>query len=78
MDRDIRTVHVPGHTPGSICLYLASEGVLIVGDALQYRFRRLSPPAAAVTQDSKQANESLKKLLKLDFDTIVFSHFPPL
>ena len=78
VDRDIRTVHVPGHTPGSICLYLASEGVLIVGDALQYRFRRLSPPAAAVTQDSKQALESLKKLLELDFDTIVFSHFSPL
>jgi len=78
MEREVRVIHTPGHTPGSICLYMPVEKVLIVGDALQYRFRRLSLPASAVTQDHQQARESLKKLLDLDFDVICFSHFPPL
>lgn len=77
-EEETRVVHTPGHTFGSICLHVASKRVLIVGDALQYRFRRLRPPATAVTQDPGQARESLKKLLSLDFDVICFSHFPPL
>src|SRR3569833_1602706 len=27
-------IHTPGHTPGSICLFLAKEGTLIAGDTL--------------------------------------------
>ena len=74
----IIVVHTPGHTAGSICLYLPSKRLVIVGDALQYRLRRLRPPASSVTQDGPQALESLKKLLPLDIETICFSHFPPL
>jgi glyoxylase-like metal-dependent hydrolase (beta-lactamase superfamily II) len=73
----------PSFTPlatrrDSICLYMPSREVVIVGDALQYRSRRLGPPAASVTADSGQALESLKKLLPLEFEIICFSHFPPL
>ena len=76
---EIRAIHLPGHTPGSIGLYLPEKGVVIAGDALQYKFgRRLYPPAPGVTQCSRTAMRSLEKLLSLDFDTICFSHFPPL
>ena len=75
---EIQVVHTPGHTTGSICLYLPSKKTVIVGDALQFRAGRLSPPANAVTQDAARALESLKRLLDLDFETIIFSHFPPL
>jgi len=75
---DVTVLHTPGHTAGSICLHLASQGVVIVGDALQYRLRRLGPPARSVTRDPGQAMRSLTKLLDLEFDTICFSHFPPL
>ncbi len=75
---EIRVVHTPGHTAGSISLYLASQRLVMVGDALQYRFRRLSGPAWAVTKDPNQATESLGRLLPLDFHTIAFSHFSPL
>ena len=75
---DIRTIHTPGHTPGSICLHVESTGALIVGDALQYRFRMLSPPSPIVSWDSAQAFESLRSLASVDFDSIWFSHFPPL
>ena len=77
-DFPVQVVHTPGHTPGSITIFLPNQKLLIVGDALQYRLgRKLTPPAAAVTQDPEQAMESLRKLVSLDFHTICFSHFPP-
>ncbi len=75
---EMRVVHVPGHTAGSICVYVPSSKLLIVGDALQNRFNRLSGPAAAVTKDIAQAMASLNKLLSLDFDTICFGHHSPI
>ena len=76
---EVRVVHLPGHTEGSIGLHLPRKRMIIVGDALQYKMgRRLSPPAAAVTQDREEAMESLKKLSCMAFDTICFSHFPPM
>ena len=76
---EVRVVHLPGHTAGSIALYLPSEKIIIVGDALQYKLaHKLSPPAPNVTQRPYEAMKSLAKLLKLNFDTICFSHYPPL
>jgi hydroxyacylglutathione hydrolase len=31
---EISILHVPGHSPGSICLYMASDNLLICGDVL--------------------------------------------
>ena len=76
---EVRIVHLPGHTPGSIGLYLPEKGIVIVGDALQYKFGwRLYPPAPGVTSCPELAMHSLERLLPLDFHTICFSHFPPL
>ena len=75
----VRAVHLPGHTAGSIALYVPDRRLVVIGDSLQYRLgRRLSPPAAAVTEDPSQALASLEKLLRIDFDAICFSHFPPM
>ena len=44
-----------------------------------YKFARtLGPPALGVTQRPKEAMRSVEKLLGLDFDTMCFSHFPPM
>ena len=76
---DVRVVQVPGHTEGSIAIYLPEKGTIIVGDALQYKFaRRLSPPAAGVTERPKEAMRSLEKLQELDFSIMCFGHFPPM
>ena len=75
---EIRVIHVPGHTPGSICLYVPRFGILIVGDAMEFREGELGPPAPSVTWDLVLARRSLEKLLELDFEIICFSHFPPL
>jgi glyoxylase-like metal-dependent hydrolase (beta-lactamase superfamily II) len=77
-DEEIRIIHTPGHTPGSICLYLPDRKLLLTGDALQYRFGRLSPPARAVTLDPDLALKSLEKLSRLDIDSMCLSHFSPL
>ncbi|MEK7778438.1 MAG: MBL fold metallo-hydrolase, partial [Chloroflexota bacterium] len=74
----LQVVHTPGHTLGSISLFVLPQKVLIVGDALQYRFGRIAPPAAGVTQDPAQAMQSVGKLMALDFEAICFSHFPPI
>ena len=78
IDEPVRVVHTPGHTRGSICLLIESKRTLVVGDVLQYRFKRLGRPSRPVTADYEQAVESLERLLALDFDTICFSHFDPL
>jgi glyoxylase-like metal-dependent hydrolase (beta-lactamase superfamily II) len=33
-DLAFRTIHTPGHTDGSVCFYLESEGALFTGDTL--------------------------------------------
>ena len=75
---DVVVIHTPGHTPGSVSLYLPALRLIVVGDALQYRFRRLAGPARWVTGDYPQAIASMHRIAELDFETMVFSHFPPL
>lgn len=76
---DVRAVHLPGHTVGSIAIHIPAKETIIVGDALQYKLAwRLGPPAGWVTRCPNQAMRSLVKLLALDFDAICFSHFPPM
>lgn len=74
----VRVIHTPGHTEGSICLFVESAKVLIVGDALQFRFGKLLQPSWLFTRDPELARESLAKLLDVDFTTLCFSHFPPI
>ena len=75
----VQAIHLPGHTAGSIALYLPERRLVIMGDSLQYRLAfRLSPPSGAVTENPEQAIASLEKLLALDFDAICFGHFPPM
>jgi glyoxylase-like metal-dependent hydrolase (beta-lactamase superfamily II) len=77
-------VHTPGHTPGSISLYFPGRGLVIAGDALQYRRGRwdkepqLKLPAPLVSTNMAQARESVRKLARLDFEVLCFSHFPPI
>lgn len=74
----MRIVHAPGHTAGSISLYFPNRGVLLVGDAMQYKFGRLMLPSRLFTQDMEEAGESIRKLAGLDFETLCFSHFRPI
>lgn len=73
----IKVLHTPGHTPGSICLFLQQERLVIAGDVLAHTFR-LSLPSKAFTVDIAQEIRSIKRLASLDFDVICFGHGSPL
>lgn len=74
----IRIIHTPGHTPGSVSLHFPELGAIIVGDAMQFRFGRLALPNRLFTQDMHEAIGSIRKLARLDFDTLCFSHYRPI
>jgi len=67
-------VHVPGHTAGNICLYLKEKGAIIAGDTLFMLEGKLSPPPDQYCKDPEMARRELRRLLDLDFDSILVSH----
>jgi hydroxyacylglutathione hydrolase len=70
----IEVIHTPGHSPGGVCFYVASEDLLIAGDTLFCgSIGRLDLP----TGDPKTMWSSLKKLAKLPPKTrVVPGHGP--
>ncbi|MGA2158194.1 MAG: MBL fold metallo-hydrolase [Dehalococcoidia bacterium] len=73
----IKIIHTPGHTPGSICIYLKQEGLVFTGDLLARRLG-IKLPSMVFTADIEQEMNSIRKLAELDFDTACFGHGFPL
>src|SRR5438477_7968596 len=74
----LQVLHSPGHTRGSVALWLPSEGILFSGDTMGYRRQVLETPEPRVSEDVDRARASLERLAAVDADTICFSHFQPL
>ncbi len=72
-----RIVHTPGHTPGSIILYLYRLKLVIIGDLLTHG-DKLYLPSREFTVDKVKERESIRKVSRLDFDIACFGHGPPL
>lgn len=73
-DSSLRVIETPGHTPGGICLYDESAGILISGDTLfQHSYGRLDLPTAT----PKDMIQSLEKLSKLPPSTVVYPGHGP-
>jgi glyoxylase-like metal-dependent hydrolase (beta-lactamase superfamily II) len=70
----IKILHTPGHTPGSISLFLEKEGLVIVGDVLSRSKRGLSLLSKAFTIDIAQESQSIRRLASLNFTLIGFGH----
>ncbi|MFC2012255.1 MBL fold metallo-hydrolase [Chloroflexota bacterium] len=73
----LAVIHTPGHTPGSISLFSPQHKLLIVGDAMRKRHKTIRMPPKMASSDLTQALESVKKLARLDFNTICFGHGLP-
>jgi glyoxylase-like metal-dependent hydrolase (beta-lactamase superfamily II) len=73
----IKILHTPGHTPGSICLYLQSQKLLIAGDLLAHRFV-LRLPSGSFTVDIAREIQSVRRVAGLEFDIICFGHGSPI
>ncbi len=65
---DLCVIHTPGHSRGSICLYDASQGLLVSGDTL---FRDGVGRTDAPDSDPEALDSSLRRLMTLPADTRV-------
>ncbi|MBA7635983.1 putative metallo-hydrolase YflN [subsurface metagenome] len=74
----LRVIHTPGHTLGSICLFSPQKKLLIVGDALNHRYKNPRFPLKLVSADLTQAIDSVKQIARLDFDILCFGHGKPI
>jgi len=73
----IRILHTPGHTPGSICIFLRRSGVVFTGDLLAQRFG-LKWPSIPFTADVEQLRLSVRKLAGYQFESACFGHGSPI
>jgi hydroxyacylglutathione hydrolase len=74
----LTVIHTPGHTDGSICLYLPGR-VLFVGDTLLTDDEHmLSLPRRSMSTDLDQAKESIKKISELKYSVLLPGHGPPI
>lgn len=77
--------HFPGHAPGLIGLWRASDGLALVSDtiytldpqSLPVRFGAPRLPHAAFTQDSERARESVRRLAALEPRAVWAGHADP-
>ena len=71
---ELKVIHTPGHSKGSMCLYSESDAVLFSGDTLFYNdYGRTDLPWS----DEDKMKDSLKKLLLLPPETRVLSGHGP-
>ncbi len=72
-----QVVHVPGHTPGSVCFFHPRRRIALVGDAINNRRGRLGPPPSLFSDDLAQAYASIEKIARLDFEVCCVGHGAP-
>jgi glyoxylase-like metal-dependent hydrolase (beta-lactamase superfamily II) len=75
-DRPTEVIEVPGHTPGSIAIYLPDERVLVTGDNVASLGGKaiLGP----FNVDRQAAIASFRRLAAMDFDIACFGHGDPI
>jgi len=77
LDGGARVVHVPGHTPGSIAVYVPRRRVLFSGDTVE-RDLEGNVIVGVFNVDTAETKRSFAKLAALDFDVACFGHGKPL
>ncbi|PHQ53562.1 hypothetical protein BLA24_00375 [Streptomyces cinnamoneus] len=73
--QEVRVVHVPGHTAGSIALHLPRTGVLFTGDTIA-NVEQLMPGVFNV--DRAQVLAAFHRQAALEVETACFGHGAPL
>ncbi|MGH2833045.1 MAG: MBL fold metallo-hydrolase [Solirubrobacteraceae bacterium] len=70
-------LETPGHSPGHLSYWRASDRVLIAGDVL-FNVAGLREPPTAFTPDPARNRESARRLAELEPSLVCFGHGPPL
>ena len=72
-----QVVHVPGHTAGSIAVYVPKRRALFVGDAAA-RMPEGQLLVGVFNVDPEQTRASFRRLAELEFDAVFFGHGAPM
>lgn len=72
----LSVVGSPGHSDGHLSFWHAEQKILIVGDGMFHVFGRLTLPLRFVTTDMDMAKQSIRKLIDLEPEILVFGHGP--
>jgi glyoxylase-like metal-dependent hydrolase (beta-lactamase superfamily II) len=74
---NLRVIHTPGHTEGSICLYKVGD-ILFAGDSVRTdRKGNLKLPSRAMSLNVQEALESVRKMAGLEFTILLPGHGKP-
>ena len=73
----LEIISTPGHTPGSISVHDPAAGLLVAGDALNGVDGGVGGANPRFSSDMSLADESVRKLAGLQFDTALFGHGEP-
>jgi hydroxyacylglutathione hydrolase len=76
----MQVIHVPGHAPGEIALFRASDGLLLAADAIYTQDAETGQPASArvphqfANWDTEQARASIRKLITYKPTSVWLGH----
>lgn len=74
-DLRLEVLHTPGHSPGHVCLYERTHGIMIGGDLL---FRQSIGRTDLPLCDPQKMMQSLKRVMELPDEVVVFpGHMEP-
>ena len=71
---NLRVLHTPGHTPGHVSLLHEGASILLIGDLVGSLDGGLSFGPSAFTADPALSLRSLRRMVDLRTDRILFSH----
>ena len=72
---NIEIIHVPGHSPGNLCLYMPKYRAVIAGDTIFGDSEgTLEAPPEKYCTDVALAAKNLSILAEYDFDALLLSH----
>ena len=74
----LEVLHTPGHTPGSVVLYLRSRGILFTGDSLLSNGKVFRRPIPFPGTDFKDYRRSIERISRLDFEVALPGHGQPM
>ncbi len=74
----LQVLYTPGHAPGHISFWQPERRLLITGDTIFYMLNRMTLPLAPLTVDAEANKRSIKKILALKPDILLFGHGNPI
>ncbi|MBM3292831.1 MBL fold metallo-hydrolase [Candidatus Bathyarchaeota archaeon] len=72
---EIEVIHIPGHSEGNASYYLKKHKAIIAGDTIFGDENcNLTTPPERYCLDAKMAAKEIIRLLKYDFDSLLYTH----